>query len=320
MKRLERLLQRGRGAEALVEAELAAGTSPPAPAEQLSLAQALALAGLGRLGEAVEAARPLAASPDSGVRRGARWVLARAAAREGRTEEAVTHYAAVAESQAAVPGLGEGRSRDLGDEAAYLAAWLWYDAGRFEKATARLDAFVRGRAGSPRADDARWFAAWSSFRAGDRWGALARLARIDGGPRADAALYWSGRLGGASPRARERLRRAAQQGGDGWYGWLARQRLERLGPAPSVAPPAGSAPADGPAPPVEPPAAAAPPEAATLERLQLAAGLLALGWRDGGLRMLEALAQRGARRTTAQEILPARHPGRRAGPGLASGP
>jgi soluble lytic murein transglycosylase len=148
----ERLLLEGEPAAALAEAELAAWSSPPALAGQANLARALALAALGRFDEATELARPLALAGDPGLRRGGRWLLARAAARAGRTEEATAQYAAVAAGQATVPGLGERRNRELGDESAYLAAWLWYDAGAFGRAVERLDAFVRARPGSSRAD------------------------------------------------------------------------------------------------------------------------------------------------------------------------
>ncbi len=285
LRRAERLLQRGRLGEALAEVELASGTLPPAPAGQAAMVRLLALAGLGRLSEAVELAPPLVESGDAGVRRGAQWLLARDASRAGRTGEAASRLAAVAGSLAPIPGLGEQRSRDLADEAAYLAAWLWYDAGDFRKAVARLDAFVRARPTSPRVDDARWFAAWSSHRAGDRRGALARLSRLEHGPMAEAALYWQGRLGGR----RDRLRRVAVTAGDGWYGWLARRRLESMG----ATPPPGIA--------VELPASG-PLEAASSARLAAAAALASLGWRDRAVQELEALAGRGASQATAIEI------------------
>jgi soluble lytic murein transglycosylase len=287
LRRAERLLQRGRPEAALAEAGMAAATAPTA---RVALVQALALAGLGRLEEAVEQARPLADSREPGVRRGAQWLLARDASRAGRTEEATTRYAAVAQTLALVPGLGEPRSRDLADEAAYLAAWLWYDAGDFRKAVTRLEAFARSRPASPRADDARWFAAWSSHRAGDRAGALSRLSRLERGPLEDAALYWQGRLGGR----RDRLRRAALAGGDGWYGWLARRRLEAMGATPPT--PAG----------VDLPAVG-PLEAMSLRdgssaRLEAVAGLIGLGWRDQAQQALETLTHRGAGRSTAVEV------------------
>ncbi len=289
MRRAERLLQRGRPVEALTEAELAPGAVPPAPAAQATLIRALAMASLDRVDDAAALARPLAASTDPGVRRGAQWLLARDASRAGRTDEATARYRAVAEGQGAIPGLGDRRSREVTDESAYLAAWLWYDAGDFKKATALLDAFVRARPASPRADDARWFAAWSRVRAGDRRGAQARLARLETGPLADAALYWGGRLGGSSPRAHERLRQAAMAGGDGWYGWLARRRLEQLGATPPPWPSAEARVSDL-------------VDDARLERLRAAAGMFGLGGRDAAVQALEALATRGATRFTAVEI------------------
>jgi soluble lytic murein transglycosylase len=289
MRRAERLLQRGRPAEALTEAELAPVAVPPAPAAQATLIRALAMASLDRFDDAVALARPLTGSTDPDVRRGAQWLLARDASRSGRTDEATARYRSVAESQGVIPGLGDRRSREVTDESAYMAAWLWYDAGDFKKATALLDAFLRARPASPRADDARWFAAWSRFRAGDRRGAQARLARLETSPLADAALYWGGRLGGSSAGARERLRRAAKAGGDGWYGWLARRRLERLGATPPPWPSAAVRVSD-------------PVDGASLERLHAAASMFGLGGRDAAVEALEALATRGATRVTALEI------------------
>jgi soluble lytic murein transglycosylase len=282
----ERLLLQGEAAGSLAQAELAAGSASPALAGRAGLARGLALAALGRFDEAVELARPLAQGSDPGLKRGARWLLARAAARAGRTEEATAHYAAVAAGQAPVPGIGPRRNLELGDEAAYLAAWLWYDAGAYPRAVERLDAFTRARPTSPRADEARWFAAWSLLRHGDRRGAQSRLARLEAGPRADAALYWSGRLSGS----RERLRRAALAGGDGWYGWLARRRLEQLH---ALRPPTS---------PLDLPPGDLEPSEAGLARLRPAVTLLAGGRREAAVRELEAQARTGADRATAVEI------------------
>ncbi len=282
----ERLLLQGEAEASLAEAELAGSSAPPALAGRAGFARGLALAALGRFEEAVELARPLVQDPDPGLKRGARWLLGRAAARAGRTDEATAHYAAVAAGQATVPGIGARRNLELGDEAAYLAAWLWYDAGAYPRAVERLDAFARARPGSPRADDARWFAAWSTLRAGDRRGAQARLARLEAGPRADAALYWLGRLSGS----RERLRRAALAGGDGWYGWLARRRLEQLR---AVPPPTST---------LDLPAGDLQPTEAGLARLRPAVALLASGRREAALRELEAQARAGADRSTVVEI------------------
>jgi soluble lytic murein transglycosylase len=286
LQQAERLLLQGEPAASLAEAELASGSAPPALAGQASLAQGLALAALGRHDEAVELARPLVQGADPGLKRGGRWLLARAAARAGRTEEATGHYAAVAGGQAPVPGLGARKNLELADEAAYLAAWLWYDAGNFGRAVERLDGFARARPGSLRAEEARWFAAWSSFRAGDRRGARARLARLETGARADAALYWSGRLSGS----RERLRQAALAGGDGWYGWLARRRLEQLHLATPTAPA------------IDLPRGDLSPTEAALARLRPAVTLLASGHREVAVRELEAQARGGADRATAVEI------------------
>jgi soluble lytic murein transglycosylase len=309
--RAERLLARGRPAEALSEVDAAGATSPPAEPARAALQRALVLLALGRQEEAAAlaellAARAgplaaqagplaagqglgLAAGQAAGIRRSASWVLARVASRAGRLEEATSAYARVASAPGGLPGLPEERWSELADEARYLAAWLWYDAGKLEHGARRLEALARAHPASRRADDARWFAAWARLRLGDQPGARRILARLERGPLGEAACYWQGRLATSPLDAAAFYRRAQATSPDGWYAALARARLAALGqdagpdvvPAPLTPLALGQAPASG--------------------QLARAAALLGLGWRAPARVELEELLRR---RATAAEAAP----------------
>jgi soluble lytic murein transglycosylase len=278
--RAERLLVAGRPDDAMVALDAAArADEPEADPERAALLRATALLALGRQADAEQAALPLVGARDAGVQRGARLLLARIAARAGRVEEASRFHADVAEGKAPIPGLPEARQRDVGDESAYLSAWLFYDAGDYPRAIGKLEAFSAANPRSRRFEDARWFAAWSRYRLGrldDADRAFARLAR---GPLADAALYWRGRLARSDGARRGLFRAAATAGGDGWYGVLARKRLAALGdPARRSRPPAA-----------RPLAEQAEPWAAG--RLSVVVELLGLGMREEALAELRELAR-----------------------------
>jgi soluble lytic murein transglycosylase len=281
--RAERLLATGRAEEALIALAAAErADEPTADPERAAGLRAAALLALGRHGDAERAALALAGATDPGVQRGARLVLARAAARAGRVEEASRFYADVAASTAPVPGLVEWRQRDLGDESAFLAAWLFYDAGAFERAVAGLEAFARANPRSRRAEDALWFAAWSRWRMRRFAEADRAFAALSRGPLADAALYWRGRLARSPARQRRLYRASLAVAPGGWYALLARSRLAALGEAA----PRPRAPAPRPLPDVQ--------AAFTAGRLSVAVELLGLGLRDEALGELRDLA-RGSR-------------------------
>jgi len=286
--RAERLLASGRPEAALAELDLAARAEEPAPDEErVAGLRALALLALGRHAEAERAALPLAGAADAGVQRGARLVLARAAARAGRVEEAVRFYADVAGGSGAVPGLADWRQRDVGDEAGFLAAWLWYDAGDFDRAIGSLEAFARANPRSRRAEDALWFAAWSRYRLGRAAAAERALAALSRGPLADAALYWRARLTRGRDRQKALYRASLAMSQGGWYALLARARLAELGTvAPRPRPPGAR-----PFPEVQAPLATA--------RLSVAVELLGLGLRDAALTELRDLARSGRVRPAA---------------------
>lgn len=286
--RAERLLVDARPEEALRELDLT-GADEAARGDRVQVLRASATAALGRLPEAARLAEPLAEADDPVVRRTAQLVLARAAARAGQLEEAIARYRQVSASSAAVPGLVPSRLRELGDDAAYLAAWLPYDAGDYARAASSLQAFGMAHPRSRRAEDALWFAAWSRVRLGARQEAARAMRRLGGGPLGDAAAYWEARLLGGR-RQVALLQRASTLGGDGWYGFLARARLASLGhPAPRPARPASR-----PLPELLDPASAA--------QLGVAVELLGLGLADAALDELRDVAASARARAAAPHL------------------
>ena len=228
---------------------LDASAPPPEPRTRAALLRALALLQVGRRDEAKVIAEQLRREPEAagGTRTGAELVLARAAARAGRVDEAAERYRALSRARGDIPGLTPTQARELPDEAAFLAAWLYYDAGAFAKAAGLLRAYAHQHPNARRADDARWFEAWSLFRLGRREEARRALARLARGPLAPAALYWQARLTPAS-RAPPLYRAALREAPEGsWYALLSAGRLAALGErAPDLAAaPTGALP-DGP--------------------------------------------------------------------------
>ncbi|MFT3915990.1 MAG: lytic transglycosylase domain-containing protein [Anaeromyxobacteraceae bacterium] len=280
LDRAERLVLDGWPEAALAELDRAAQAEPPSPpAGRSEVLRAMAVFALGRPADAAALAQPLAEAADASVRRGALFVLARAAARAGRFEEATALYARLAPIRAEVPGLPAWRQRDLEDEATFLASWLWYDAGDLTRAATALEGFARARPGSRRAADATWFAAWSRYRLGQAGEAARLLARLSPGPLADASAYWRARLTASPARRRALLEQALALGGDGWYGVLARARLAELGvhPKPPAAAPARPIPEIN--------------NSASAARLSVAVELLGLGLREQALDELRDLSR-----------------------------
>jgi soluble lytic murein transglycosylase len=291
--RAERLVVGGRPEEALVDLDAAVrADEPEADPERAPLLRAMALLSLGQQAEAERLALPLAGARDDGVQRGARLILARVAARAGRIEEATRFHADVGRGRAAIPGLSDWKQRDVGDESAFLSAWLFYDAGDWERGIAALESFARANPRSRRAEDALWFAAWSRYRLGRTAEADHAFARLARGPLADAALYWRARLARSPATQRALYRSAVAMGGDGWYGLLARVRLAGLGEAPRRMP----LPAARPLPDVL--------DAWAAGRVAVAVELLGLGMREEALAELRDLSRsarvRGAAPLVAQ--------------------
>ncbi len=255
---------------------------PPEPATRSALVRALALLQLGRRDEAAALARALQSNPAAigGTRTGAELVLARVAARAGRLEEAVERYRRLSSSNAAIPGLPLAQSRNLPEDAAFLAAWLYYDAGAYARAAELLRGYAHARPKGRHADDARWFEAWSLYKLGKRDEARRALSRLARGPLEPAALYWQARLAEGREPQRTLFRRVLRQVPQGsWYALLATGRLARLGDRPSTltAAPSAALP-DGPG------------VGASAEALARAAALLGTGLVAEAVAELRALA------------------------------
>jgi len=229
---------------------LDAAAPPPEAAARSTLLRALALLQLGRRDVAEVLARPLAgnAAAAPGVRAGAELVLARAAARAARLDEASERYRRLAAWKGEIPGVPAAQTRDLPEDAAFLAAWLHYDAGAFARAVGLLRAYVRSHPHSRHVDDARWFEAWSLYRLERHDEARRAFARLARGPIAPAALYWQARLADGRERQRALYRHVLVEAPPGsWYALLAAGRLAALGERPPALAAAPSSPLpDGP--------------------------------------------------------------------------
>jgi soluble lytic murein transglycosylase len=203
--------------------------------------------------------------------------------RQGRLDEAARLYRRVSEERPTVPGLSAAAQGDLADDAAFLAAWLPYDAGRFAESVPLLRRFARERPAARRAPDARWFAAWALVRAGDRdraREALRELAtREAGAPRA-GALYWLGNLEPDRDRAATAWRDAVAEAPGGWYALLATSRLAALGEGP---------PRPAPLPPT--PLPEPPRDVRMVSSLALAVELASAGLRDESDALLQQLSR-----------------------------
>ena len=214
---------------------LDASAPPPEPAARSSLLRAFALVQLGRHAEAAAIAGRLEASPaaNASVRAGMQLVLARAAARAGRLEEASRRYRTLSTSKVEIAGVAPAQSRGIIEDAAFLAAWLYYDAGAYAKAAQLLRAYARAQPRSRRGEDARWFEAWSLYRLGKRDDARRALSRLANGALEPAALYWQARLAPGRDAQRTLYHRVLRKAPAGsWYALLAAGRLEAMGERP----------------------------------------------------------------------------------------
>jgi soluble lytic murein transglycosylase len=292
LREAERLVLDARPRHALTALDAAGLTSLTGEQRDRSdLLRALVYLQIGRRDEAESLARDLFARPaaDPGTRLGAELVMARIAARAGRFADAIARYDAIStRPPAAIPGIAPAVARELAGEAAYLAAWLPFDAGQWSRAAEDLLRFASERPRSPRAVDARWFAAWALFRQGrvsdarSAWSSLERTAL------APAALYWQARV---SPPARARplYRKAIDAESGGWYAFLAAGRLAALGTRISALP------RGAPAPLLEEAPAAA-------ESMARATALLELGLRDAAVAQLRGVSSGAANRASAAHV------------------
>ncbi len=285
LARVDRLLELSLPRRALKSLErLEVARLSPEPASRALLLRAFALLQIGRREEAERLAREVLGKRGAGggTRTGAEVILARVAARSGRRDEAVRRYAALSRAPAPrdVPGLSPAQERGLPEDAAYLVAWLAFDAGDLKRALVEFRLFAKAHPRSARADDARWFEAWTLYRLGRREEARGAFGRVARGGLEPAAGYWQARLAGTKERQRElygHVIRTAPVGS--WYALLAASRLEGLGGAVPISP-------------AVPPAALpdGPGGGGTGEALARAARLLGAGLVHEALHELRALA------------------------------
>ncbi len=184
-----------------------------------------------------------------------------------------------------MPGLTPQLQASLRDDAEYFAAWLNFEAGDPQRASAALGRLARLRPRSRRADDARWFSAWALLQLGEVGRADAALRVADRGQLRTRARYWRARIARDDGVAGSLLRSVVAADPLGYYGLLACGRLRAKGVA-CEPPPLGDGP---PFPELED-----QPDAA---RLRQAAALAAAGLRDEAMEELRAIASsRGGRR------------------------
>lgn len=197
----------------------------------MALLRARALSALERKAEAERALQPaleaFEGSAADAVRLDALELAARLAMRRGDLEAALGHLDRL-EREA-----NGNRSRD----AAFLAAFFRYDAGRFAEAEQAFRRFVQKWGGGQRADEGRWYVAWCLYRQG-RFAEAAQeldtlVRRHPKSGLVDQALYWRGRAlerAGRSDRAASLYRQAIDRDPAGWYALLARSRLGEKAP------------------------------------------------------------------------------------------
>jgi soluble lytic murein transglycosylase len=234
LARARRLLAGARTQAALEELDSLDPEVGEAPL--LAVLRAMAMLQKGRPADAERLASPVARLPGRGEPAAARFVMARATARQGRLDEAIGWYRQVAVERPIVPGLSTSQQADLADDAAFLVAWLPYDAGRFAESAEPMRRFARDHPRARRAPEARWFSAWALLRAGDRPAARAAfrgLASKETGGLRSGALYWLGRLESDPKRSAPFYRDAIAEAPDGWYALLSAARLVANGDAPA---------------------------------------------------------------------------------------
>lgn len=219
--RIERLLSQGRPARALEEL---AGASE---------GEALFLRGRALMdaGERAEAEKVLLAHlrGEPPNRAETLILLGRLAARREDLAQAVAHLDEAAR-------LASGRAAA---EAAFLAAFLHYDFGRWDDAIRRFDAYAKAYA--HRREEAIWFKGWAHYLQGEYAAAEHVFASyLEAHPRGSLVpriSYWRGRTLerlGREREARVAFLRSIEAAPTDWYGLLAASRLPEP-PAPRLA-------------------------------------------------------------------------------------
>jgi len=218
--RAQRLLAAGQPAAAVAQAQAAVRVLKPPDAEEAQLTLARSLAADGRRTEAGPALASAYRSRLPRIAAPAGLLFARDRARRGLDPEAIQILDQVARRFPKEPEA---------DDAAYVAARLLLDSGHEQQARSRLARLAARRQG-PHASDARWTLAWLSYQGGLR-DARERFAEFAASAESDElraqGLYWQARAGEPDPEPL--LRRVIDLDPLGWYGLLARQRLQLAG-------------------------------------------------------------------------------------------
>ena len=296
MDRVDRLVARGMARRALAELQPLLA-DPAGDRAALALLHARALSGADRKAEAEKALQPcLAKAAPKPVRLQALELAARLAMRRHGVDEALGHLRRL---EAEATGA---QAR----EAAFLAAFFLYDAGRFAQAEKAFRTYAARHGARSRGDEAAWYAAWSLYKQGkfapaaNELAALAR--RFPKSTLVPQSIYWQGRAlerAGRKAEARKLYLQAIDREPLGWYALLARDRLGEKAPALALRPR-----------PFALPAAMPEQPAAVQARLRRAVALYAAGLVDeGGAEVQAAIgdSRDGALLATAAEL--ARHAG-----------
>ncbi|MFW5952040.1 MAG: transglycosylase SLT domain-containing protein, partial [Gemmatimonadota bacterium] len=201
--------------------------------DEVRLDYATALFYAERYRQAVRALEPVA------DRTAARFLMARAEAHRGRTEESVRIYLRLARDRA---------GSATGSNALLLAAGTLHDAGEAERARELYRELVRAYPGSGTMGLAMMRLAGMAFEEGDydraarRWDEYRR--RYPRGDRALQATYWAARArteAGDSAGAVPLFRQVLERDRDSYYALLASRRLDQpFWPLPMEASPAAS--------------------------------------------------------------------------------
>lgn len=127
-------------------------------------------------------------------------------------------------------------------DAQFRAAWLLYDAGRYQDAETRFETFLEKFPHDTNAKEAQWLRAWSAYHRQDWTPALARLKDLQAKNAQNVwgqrALYWQGRIAtlmGNRADAIAAYQQVAERPNT-YYGTWSRQRLTEIGADPNIMP------------------------------------------------------------------------------------
>lgn len=227
--RASRLLSAGQPAAAAAQSDAAARMLSGPERAEAALLHARALAADGKRSDAAPFLQEAWQRGAPGVAAAAGLLLARDRARRGQDADAIHLADSVARKYPAAPEA---------EESVLFTARLLVDEGRRWPARQRLAALAARRGGAY-SSSARWMLAWMSYQdhlrdAAERFAEFASSAAGD--EERAQGTYWQARAGDPG-QAPPLLRRAAELDPLGWYGLLARGRLEQIAQGAAPFPP-----------------------------------------------------------------------------------